>query len=87
MDLGDKPPSIKNVREAKEWSPIMLAAMSGVSVLAIQRLESGKTYCPTYETMIRLARALETSAEDLWAGQVVEYHRIWAERREASNAG
>lgn len=79
MDLGELPPSIKNVREAVGMEPIMLAAKAGVSLLTIQRLESGKTYSPTYETMIRIADALEFSDRDLWAGQVVEFHRLKGE--------
>ncbi len=53
---------VREIREQRGWSQAELAKRSGVSVVALNRLEKGRTKGVTFDTLDRLARALEVHA-------------------------
>jgi transcriptional regulator with XRE-family HTH domain len=51
-------------RQGKAWTQAVLAKKIGRKRHNVMNLESGR-YAPTYETLVRLVRALGCSASDL----------------------
>ncbi len=56
---------IKELREKRGITQMMLAEMSGVSLAQIQRLEYGKCI-PRVLTLMKIADALNASIADMW---------------------
>ncbi len=50
---------VKELREQRGWTQAELAKRSGVSPVALNRLEKGRTKGVTFDTLQRLARALD----------------------------
>jgi transcriptional regulator with XRE-family HTH domain len=56
---------LKKFRKIAGLSQEALAAKSGVDIAVISRLERGLRRQPSYETVVRLARALNLEPEEL----------------------
>lgn len=59
---------LRTARKLARLSQRQLAEASGVDTSAISRLESGERniHTMTYDSVVRLARALGVTAEELW---------------------
>lgn len=77
----DGAPSMRDMREERGWSRMMLAAHAKVSLLTVANIEDGKVKSPSYMTVTRLADALEVSDRDLSAAILYHWGRAEAERR------
>ena len=53
---------VREIRTQRGWSQAELADRSGVSVVALNRLENGRTKGVTFDTLDRLAKALSVHA-------------------------
>jgi transcriptional regulator with XRE-family HTH domain len=60
------PNRIRELREAKGWSPEKLAVEAGVSYFTIVRLESGAVRRPQRSTLAVIAAALGVEPEELF---------------------
>ena len=58
---------LKNLREKMGISQMQLSKMSGVSQAVISDIERGKISSPRFDTIIRLASALNCTVEELLA--------------------
>jgi transcriptional regulator with XRE-family HTH domain len=56
---------LRKYRRIRGWTQIELGAHAGVDPTVISRLESGKSRTASYETVVRLARALNLEPEEL----------------------
>jgi len=56
---------LKKYRRIAGWTQEELARRSGVDIAIISRLERGLRRQPSYETVVRLARALNLEPEEL----------------------
>ena len=56
---------LKKFRKIAGFSQQQLAAKAGVDLAVISRLERGLKRAPSYETVVRLARALNLEPEEL----------------------
>lgn len=61
-DFGSR---LRAIRVSRGWSQAQLATRSGVSQLSISRLERGAVAKPNHFGLVGLARALETSVDEL----------------------
>lgn len=57
---------VQELRWAKNWSLRQLSALSGVEHSLIGKIENHQRPNPSVETAIRLARAFDISAEELF---------------------
>lgn len=64
--------NIRKLRRSKEITLEGLAAASGLSTTYIKSLEKG-SQSPTLKTVFKIARALDTSPEDLLKGSYDEW--------------
>lgn len=62
LNIGEK---IRSYRTKKNLSQEKLARLAEVSIATITKLEAGETPNPGIETVIRIAKALEASLDDL----------------------
>lgn len=69
MTLADR---IKEARTARKWSREVLAAVSGVSVSTIGRIERGEEMQPRAGSVIALAVALQIPPAELAAEAGIE---------------
>lgn len=69
MTVADR---IKEAREARKWSREVLAAVSGVSVSTIGRIERGEEMQPRAGSIIALAVALGMPPQELAAEAGIE---------------
>ena len=53
---------VKELREQRGWTQAELAKRSGVSPVALNRLEKGRTKGVTFDTLQRLSKALDVHA-------------------------
>lgn len=74
--------NIKKIRERAGLSIRKLADISGVSKSVISEIESGKSQKPRYETISKLAIALNTTPDILTAMEY-EYEYVVTDVREA----
>lgn len=58
--------SLRAFRNAKSMSQADLAEAAGVDQTTISTIEVGKNQNPSWETVVRLARALGVAPEDLF---------------------
>ena len=58
-------PRLKKLRKNKKLSQDRLARLADISYNTIVKLEAGKANNPTYETLSKLADALEVSLDEL----------------------
>jgi transcriptional regulator with XRE-family HTH domain len=56
---------LRRLREERGWSISRLAQRSGVTQSYLSQIEGGKRQTPGMDTLISLARALETTLDDL----------------------
>lgn len=56
---------IRQLRIARKWTQIDLAKKAGVSQPLISQLEAGKKISPTVVPLLRIAKALGVSVEEL----------------------
>ena len=63
---------IASLREAKGWRQGYLAEKAGVSQSLISRIERGKGGTPSYEHLVKIAEALDTSIDELMTGEIKE---------------
>ena len=57
---------LKDLRKTKGLTQEALQEMTGVDQSTISALESGRIKAPSWEIVVRLARALEVSPEELF---------------------
>lgn len=57
--------ALTRLREERGWSQLELAHTAGVDPGTVSRLESGERVDPKLSTVIRIANALDTTAEHL----------------------
>lgn len=64
--------TLTRVREAKGLKQVELARRAGISESLLSRIENGQVKRPSFETVRRLADALDTPCEELFpaAGSV-----------------
>ena len=62
---------IKKMREAKKMTQEQLASKSGVSRGTIVALESGEDRTTTTKTLLKIAKALDTTIDALFFGKGV----------------
>lgn len=74
--------NIKKIRERAGLSIRKLADISGVSKSVISEIESGKSQKPRYETISKLAIALNTTT-DILTDMEYEYEYVVTDVREA----
>jgi len=60
------PMTLKDARIERGYTQERLAEMSGVDQTTISAIEVGKNRNPSWETVVRLARALMVAPEDLF---------------------
>ncbi|EOQ19684.1 MULTISPECIES: helix-turn-helix domain-containing protein [Bacillus cereus group] len=58
---------IKEKRKNKGWTQLTLAKQSGVPQPTISQIERGERTSPSYQNIIKIAKALEISIEELEA--------------------
>jgi len=58
--------NLRTIRRAKDVTQAQLADLVGVDVTTISDLERGKNRNPSWETVVRLARALDVAPEELF---------------------
>lgn len=57
---------IREKRFEKGWTQLELAEKSGVPQPTISQIENGNRRYPTYENIIKIAKALEINIEELY---------------------
>lgn len=60
------PMNLRLARKAAQLTQAQLAERAGIEQATVSDLEAGKIRKPSYETVVRLARALNVSAEELF---------------------
>ena len=60
------------LREKNGWRQSYLAKKAGVSQSLISRIERGKGGTPSYEHLVKIAEALDTSIDELKTGEIKE---------------
>ena len=73
MTLADR---IKDARADRRWTREVLAAISGVSVSTIGRIERGEEIRPRAGSIIALAVALEIPPQELAAEAGIEVYML-----------
>ncbi|HDR4587794.1 TPA: helix-turn-helix transcriptional regulator [Bacillus cytotoxicus] len=58
---------IKEKRKNKGWTQLILAKQSGVPQPTISQIERGERISPSYQSIIKIAKALEITIEELEA--------------------
>lgn len=58
--------NLKNARLARHLTQVQLAERSGIDQTTISAIEIGKNQNPSWETVVRLARALDVAPEELF---------------------
>ena len=58
---------IKEKRKKKGWTQLILAKQSGVPQPTISQIERGERISPSYQSIIKIAKALEITIEELEA--------------------
>lgn len=58
--------NLRTARLAKDISQAQLAELAGVDQTTISAIEIGRNQNPSWETAVRLARALDLNPEDLF---------------------
>ena len=66
-DIPPLPGRLRELRDARGMSRMVLALASGVPYTAIENIERGRTPTPGYLTFLALAKALCVSPDDLAA--------------------
>lgn len=56
---GDIVNTLKKIREDKEITTAMLESMTGILQPNITRMETGKTFSPSLQTILKIAEALD----------------------------
>lgn len=56
---------LRRFREAKGWTQVELAKRARVTQALVSQLEAGKKASPSVVPLLRIAKALEVSVEDL----------------------
>lgn len=57
---------LRRIRRAKDITQAALASAAGVDMTTVSDIERGKNRRPSYETVVRLARALGVEPSDLF---------------------
>ena len=57
--------NIRKIRKLKKWPMEALAEKAGVSMMCVWRVETGRTENPQFETIERIAKALDVSIDSL----------------------
>ena len=61
--------NLKRLRKKKGWSQEKLAREAGISYQTLIKIEQGRIKNPKLETLIKLAKALDVSLDDLIQGR------------------
>lgn len=64
-ELADFLRSLKHIREDREITQKELSKMSGVSYSTLTKLESGVITNPSFQTIVRISKALDIRIDDL----------------------
>ncbi len=62
--------NLKQLRKKKGWSQEKLAREAGISYQTLIKIEQGRIKNPKLDTLIKLAKALDVSLDDLIKGRI-----------------
>ena len=65
--------NLKKLRKQKGWSQEKLAREAGISYQTLIKIEQGRIKNPKLETLIKLAKALNVSLDELIQGRKINY--------------
>lgn len=65
METSKIAENIKKYRKQMEWSQEQVAREAGIPFTTFTKIENGTTKNPSIETLVKIAKALDVSVDDL----------------------